>query len=198
MRSLFITFFLLLPVLAHAENQFGAIAGLNIPHVEEPLLNIMVGAYADFSLTETQYLTAQLRYGEKGAKGQAVIDGREFDITCSFNYLQLPLYFKYKFSSNSKLRPNIFAGPSLGWRLGDSYMMVFRGTKNQIGGDSIFERNLKRFDLAAEAGAGMEWAYSKSTVGSFALTYSRGLLNISRNARSVKTEGFIVYAGVGW
>lgn len=205
MRNILFVLLALLPgFAASAEDHFGIIGGMNMANLRGAGTDaefhgfFMGGVYADFGLDDTSYLTPQIRYIEKGAGIASSAVSGPVDVNVAFKYLELPLYYKYKFASGNNFRPNLFIGPAFALKVGDAVRATNRNTGQTASATGLFGSLIKGYDLAAEAGAGVEFMLGESTVGSFSAAYSYGLVNISKTAEKLKTQGIQFYLGLGF
>jgi hypothetical protein len=204
MKYLLLFLMFVAPALAQAEDRFGVIGGMNLASLRgegsdaEMHAFPMVGVYADFGIDDTSYINPQIRYMQKGAGARSDIGSLPLDISLSLKYIELPIYYKYKFPGGTTFRPNLFVGPAFGVRVGDTFTIKQRNTGQVINVRGAFGSSLKKIDFAAEAGAGVEFTLGESTVGSFNAAYSHGLLNIAREGTAVKTQGIQIYGGIGF
>ena len=194
---------------AKADDRFGIFGGLNLAdmHVSPSTSKndpfgtqayLMGGVYADFGLTEELFLEPQIRYVQKGADF-SVLDSSFFDVNFALRYIEVPLYLKYKFSGGTTFRPNIFAGPAYGRKIGDEISV-----RNKVTGQSVDRRNtagndIRKDDFSVDAGVGMEFTLSESTIARLSATYSHGLTNIaSTGTNRVYNRGIHFTAGIGF
>lgn len=204
MKYLLITLLTLVPVLGHADDRFGVIGGLTFASVRgagdgyDWQSYVLPGFYADLGISENAFITPQLRYMRKGASLADTITSGYADISLALKYLELPLYFKYKFPGGTTVRPNLFAGPAFGVKVGSSVTVTDRFTGNKITNRHSNGDSLRDYDIALEAGGGVEFMLSADMVGSLSVAYSYGLIDLDKTATRVKTQGIQAYAGIGF
>ena len=174
---------------AHAENRYGVLAGVNLAklHASTPAgsdtsdtsTGFLGGVFAQYGISEGFYFEPQLRYNQRGG-GNVNLD-----------YLQIPLYAKYKFMTGSAFMPVVFIGPNVGFKIGSGI--------EGVSGSEITKA--KTIDLSAEAGLGGEFALTDTMNLGVSAAYSLGLTNIVDNAAadsSTKNRGIEIYAGLSW
>lgn len=204
MRFLLIVFLSLVPAIGHAESRFGLVGGINYSNFRGMGDGIdwqgffFPGVYADLQLTPELFVSPQVRYMRKGASFSDMLTLGILDVELAIKFVELPIYLKYKFPSGTTLRPQIFGGPAFGYRVGESLYV-----KNRITGDTVTYRHLesdslRKYDIAMEAGAGVEFMLTTDMVGTLALTYSHGLIDLDKDATKIKTQGIRVSASVGF
>ncbi|MGE3262852.1 MAG: porin family protein [Bacteriovoracia bacterium] len=195
---------LLVPAFAQADDRFGVIGGLTFANVRgagdgyDWQSYFLPGFYADLGLSENAFITPQLRYMRKGASLADTITSGYADITLALKYLELPIYFKYKFPGGTSVRPNLFVGPAFGVKLGESISVTDRFTGKVTTLRHLDSGSLRKYDVALEAGGGVEFMLSADMVGSLSVAYSYGLIDLDKEATKVKTQGIQVYAGIGF
>jgi hypothetical protein len=171
---------------AHAENRWGVLAGADFAHVRvstpagsvsgDTHTGFMGGIFTQYGLSDGLYFEPQLRFNQRGGGDN------------SLNYLQLPLYLKYKFVEAGAFVPVVFVGPNVGYRVGSSL-------------DDAQDDLYKNFDLSADLGVGGEFAVAEGMNLGVSVAYSLGLLNIVEGApsgSSVKNRGVEAYASLSW
>jgi len=88
-----------------------------------------VGGMLSVPVTEAFLVRGEVTYFQKGATLELTRQGRtqagsrvelESDLTFSYDYLDVPVLAVYKFRAESRLRPHVFAGPSVAFNLGSS------------------------------------------------------------------------------
>ncbi len=83
--------------------KFGAKAGINLANLRnngettDSRPSIHFGLVAEYKLSEQFTVQPELLYSGQGAKGKSYVD--ELDITLKFDYLNLPIMFKYYVTS---------------------------------------------------------------------------------------------------
>lgn len=199
----------LLPNTARAESgtQAGFFAGLNIADLHTAPTggtssdgNFLFGGFAEFPVSEAFYVEPQLRYIEKGADitNFASSTAGGLDLSLTIKYLEIPVYAKWKFREGQAFRPYLFAGPNLGFRIGSSVTAKTRNAGLAVTTTGVLGSELKSLDLAADAGAGAEFAFGEAFLFRVAASYSMGLMNIDESSGTIKTRGLQAYAGLGF
>ncbi len=144
------------------------------------------GAFAEARLSDTWSVQLEAFYTQKGfevtsASGQA---------TYRLDYLELPLTAKATFGSGP-LRPYLFAGPVVGFRLSAS---VETGSSS-----SDFQDATRSTDLGLDLGAGLLYRLNPRTALLLEGRYSVGLVNIFNTGPAggtVNTRDLKILAGV--
>lgn len=165
----------------------------------EPISQFHVGALVDQSLDDILTLRTGLIYQKKGFKvnestgvnvlGMALPVG--IKLTNEIGYLEVPLMLKYKFNTNSLVRPYVSVGPSFGYALSGQLRTkataIFDFNIATIDLDLISD-NFNRFDVSANALAGVEVPYRSGNV--FAeVGYGHALNNFVSDDFIIDAEG---------
>jgi hypothetical protein len=108
------------PMEASAQTVIGVKAGLNIANVTfsgdgvsasaDSRTAFVGGAFAQFGIGSPWFIQPEVLYSSKGSKSD--------DETLAVDYLEIPVLFGAAFPlSNSSLKPMVFAGPAVGFKL---------------------------------------------------------------------------------
>lgn len=100
----------------------------------------------------------------------------------TLNYLQFPLKAIYSFTtSNERIRPIVYAGPSFGFLVGGKTKV------NELGEDTkvYWSKDLyKTFDFGIKAGGGVNYQLDDYTWLSADVSYLHGLSNLVKDTRA--------------
>ena len=182
------------PTETSAQTVIGAKAGLSFSNVSlsgegasvsfDSRTGFVGGAFAQFGLGSPWFIQPELLYSSKGFK----VDSE----TLSLSYFEIPVLFGAAFPlSNSDLKPMVFAGPSVAFKLSCD-------AEGFDCGDSI-----KSFDFALVFGAGIQ--YSLESISLFLDgRYGLGLADVGDDADlsyfdvAAKNRTWQFMAGVGF
>jgi hypothetical protein len=139
------------PPEASAQTIIGAKAGINIANVTFSTSGVSAsadsrtafvgGAFAQFGLGSPWFIQPEVLYSSKGTK--------EGDVSLKVDYLEVPVLIGAAFPlSNSALKPMVFAGPSVGFKL-----------SCDEGGFDCSD-GVKSVDFGVVFGGGLEYALS--------------------------------------
>lgn len=203
MKYLLLFLIALVPAASFAEDRAGFIGGVTFARLRgvddtDWQSFFIPGVYADLGLTEDFYITPQLRYMRKGLSYSDRQTSGLFDLNIALKYIELPVYFKYKFPNGNNFRPNLFIGPAFGVKVGNSITVTDRLTGQKITRRGLDDSGLRDFDVAMEAGAGLEFMLSEAMIGSFNVAYSHGLIDIDKDIQKIRTQAIHIYAGIGF
>jgi hypothetical protein len=154
---------------------------------------LAAGGFLTFALGANLALQPEVLYVMKGS----VYEEGGYKYTFKFNYLDAPILFKYRFPTEGKTRPNLFAGPV------PSFNLSARLHDEAPSGDreDDFE-HVKGFDLGFAFGGGLDFATASSTI-TFDVRYTLGLTEWydgedPDNEVTLKNRGWLVAAGIGF
>ncbi len=106
------------------------------------------------------------------------------------NYLEIPLFIKLNLDPYSDIRPNIFAGPTLGFLISarDNFLLP-QSARETIHPLYDTEENYKGFDPGIGVGAGLDIDMGDWLIFSMGMQYVRGFNNV------IDTESVFVPKG---
>ncbi len=139
-----------------------------------------VGVYTGYNFNSKFSLITGLYYDRKGAKWDLddFLEGDEifgdFKAWEKFNYLTLPLYFRYTRSCR-RINFHINAGPYISWLMKQESVMEFDEAETFIYDD---KENYKDFDFGVSAGIGISKNLGSKWLLSLELRDNLGLTNI--------------------
>lgn len=150
------------------------------------------GAFLTFALGPNFALQPEVLYVMKGAKYEE--DGNE--ATFKFDYLDIPILFKYRFPTAGTTRPSLFAGPVASFKLSSEYEEVFEGEESKENVD-----NVNGLDYGLAFGGGIDFAVGQNTI-TMDVRYTLGLTDwpdtdVDEDI-AVKNGGWLVMVGIGF
>ncbi len=95
----------------------------------EPIVGLSIGGFINIPLNDTLSFQPEILYTQKGAKydlsytdtydwaGSTIEENLEQEFVEKLSYLEFPLLLKATFSEEGKLRPILYAGPSIGFNV---------------------------------------------------------------------------------
>ncbi len=154
---------------------------------------LAAGGFLTFALGPNFALQPEVVYAMKGS----VYEEGGYKYTFKFNYLDVPILFKYRFPTEGRMRPNLFAGPIPSFKL--SAKLKEEAPSGDREGD--FE-HVKGLDLGLALGGGIDFAMASSTI-TFDIRYTLGLTEWwdgedPDNEVTLKNRGWLVAAGIGF
>jgi hypothetical protein len=124
------------------------------------------GVYVDWHLTEAIALRPELLY-----------------LSLSPDFLALPIMGAWKFDTGTMVKPYVFAGPEVAFRIGS----------NPVGG------GVKTLNFSIDAGAGLDVEITPQFLLGMNARYAFGLTNIADTAGAdVKTRSIYLLASAGY
>lgn len=178
---------------AHAENRIGLLAGVDINKVSfetgssDTAAGFMGGLFGQYDYNGNLFGEVQVRYISKG--GDYSLPGVENSVTA--NWLEIPVYAKYKFSSEKGFIPYVFAGPAIALKLSSSgeSLNTVSGVRTETSG------GFNSLDLGLDFGLGAEYPIYGDFNLSLSAAYNLGLLDVA-DVGTAQNRGFQIYAGV--
>jgi len=105
-------------------------------------------------ISDSFVIQPELLYNMKGAQYSEDYLGSPLKITMEMDYLELPILLKYYFPVDWELKPHIFAGPSLGFKINDDLKATYEGESVSIP-DSVSD--LKSYEAGLVFGFGLDY-----------------------------------------
>lgn len=147
---------------------------------------LLGGAFVQARLSDTFSVELEALYTQKGFEVSSPAGKATYRLNC----LELPLTAKATFGSGL-LRPYLFAGPNVGFRLS--------ATVKTASGSGDFQDSTRTTDLGLDMGAGLLYRLNPGTALLFEGRYSVGLVNIFNSGPAggtVNTRDLKILAGV--
>ena len=150
---------------AAQDRQFGLKAGLSAAtmSVESAVdgeynkrrIGVIGGGFGVFSLAPGVGLQVEALFTQKGAKLE-IEEEENIDITLELDYLDIPVLARVNLPGSGSTRFHVFAGPSLGYRMGAKNKISDTTFDLAQGAIDNIENEIERFDLGLVAGAGAD------------------------------------------
>lgn len=153
---------------------------------------LRVGASAILPLPSNLGLQLGGAYAAKGATDE------EFgvDVALELGYLEIPLLLTLSPSVEGTMSPRFSVGPALSFRISCSTDPGVEGVQISLDCDSAeFDEEIKKIELGAVAGAGLDIATSGSLSVSLDLLYNLGLVSVFE-LDDTKNRAFSILAGI--
>ncbi len=147
-------------------------------------------------------LGADLKFSFEGGQEEYVVGATIFENTTDLNYIRVPLKAIYFFGKyGQKIRPKIFAGPSVGFLVGANDKV-----RNMTTGSILLDRksddDYHNFDIGLQACVGFNYRLVKNTWFTTDLNYYNGFKGISQNNTSTTpryiNNNVALNIGVNW
>jgi len=190
--------------LARAEDRAGFLIGANLAKLStDPDLdagtdsNLLLGGFAEFQLNQNFFIEPQIRYIEKGADVSTLVPGDSADVSRTLKYFEVPLHFKWKFREAEALRPYLYIGPALAFKVGDSTTVTPRATGTPLNAN-FNNDSVRTIDFTAEVGGGAEFNFTDAFAIRLGAAYSLGLLDVNETPANWKTRGLQLFAGMSF
>lgn len=174
--------------------KYGAKGGLNIANLvgdDAGDANVFIGFSAGFFIeipvTDKLVFQPEILYSAQGSKSEGIIDGYNVDATLKFNYINVPLMFKYQVANKFSLE----AGPYIGFLTSAKLKFDVEG----LGSDTV---DMKDDVKSTDFGIGVGMNYEFSDVIFANARYQGGLTEIGDSeagGNSVKNSVFQIGLG---
>ena len=176
--------------VAQAQFSFGVRGGFNLTNMTkkidlgiggmtlEPNFSFKPGFQAgivgELAITDALAIQPGILFATQGARWNETLLEEEFDVTFSFNYLQVPINVQFGIPFGNNLRFLLQAGPYVGFALNGSMSASESGMT--VSDDLEFgeDGEWRRLDFGLGFGAGVEIGNIQIAAG-----YNLGLANIS-------------------
>jgi opacity protein-like surface antigen len=192
-----ISFVFVVASLAQVKMSGGGLIGLNFGGVSvDPTptgesfgghTGLGIGGILNFGFANGLGVEVEPMYLQKGS--DISVTGATASITA--NYIEIPAMLTYTFETGQgQIEPYVMAGPSLGIRLSATQ------TVNNV--DTDVKDQTSSTDFGATFGAGARYPLGMSRLfleARYAFGFSN-ILNAPGNTSTVKTHGFMIFAGI--
>lgn len=174
--------------------KYGAKGGLNIANIvgdDAGDANVFIGFNAGFfveiPVADKLIFQPEILYSAQGSKSDGIIDGYNVDATLKFNYINVPLMFKYQVANKFSLE----AGPYIGFLTSAKLKFDVEG----LGSETV---DMKDDVKSTDFGIGVGMNYEFSDVIFANARYQGGLTEIGDSeagGNSVKNSVFQIGLG---
>ncbi len=158
---------------------------------------ISAGAFLMYSSLNHFGISADVLYSQRGAKynvpGSVVNSDKR-----TVNYLEIPIALRYFLTLKGNFRPNVYFGPSLGFKLNASQSSIIENGQAQASRD--ISSQFRPVDLGVLAGFQLNWP-GLGTAQRFLIDarYTYGLSDITTNNNlRINNSAFTVSLGYGF
>lgn len=173
---------------------FGVLAGINISTLSgsdvdgaSSRVGFIGGGYATFHFAGSGFgIEPELLYSMQGANDAGG------DASLKLSYLQIPVLFRYDFTTTGSARPFFVAGPSIGVKIG----CTVSGQGVSVDCDAA-QLQTTGFDLGGTIGGGVAFKAHRQSV-SLGARYTVGTNDIFENNFKAKSRFFSILAGFGF
>ncbi|PZR25852.1 MAG: porin family protein [Azospira oryzae] len=149
---------------------------------------LLLGGNLTYSIRNTYGFTGKLLYSQKGV--QETTNGVTYKST--LNYIEVPVVARIFFNRNGNFRPNLFAGPSLGFLTGASNKT---GSADRVKLDN-YKNTFKTFDFGLTGGIGFNYEMMNDIWLLIDARYTHGLTDITKSgSTSINNQAIGITAG---
>lgn len=136
---------LLPPVSSAAQPKFGLKVGVNSANLNGGDVSIFEsefgpmkskiafcgGGFVVFGLSKGMAIQVEALYTQKGSKFDLDIDGEIVDLNWNTDYIEIPVLFKYTFETKGNVKPVLFAGPSMAFKMTAKLKATYQGQSEE-------------------------------------------------------------------
>ena len=144
---------------------------------------------------------ADLKFSFEGGQEEYMSGSNKIEHTTDLNYIRVPLKAIYFFGKyGQKVRPKIYAGPSVGILVGANEKYINTGNGNLIS-ERKSDDDYHNFDIGLNAGIGLNYRLVKNTWFTTDLNYYNGFKNIRQATSSLPrttNNNIALNFGVNW
>jgi hypothetical protein len=161
---------------------FGIKAGMNIANFHgdhaigfDSKIGYSGGGFFTIGLNNAFAIQPEVLYTQKGARYEIIRpQGYLVEGTVIYDYLEIPVLFKYMLPVKSGVKPNLFVGPYFAVNVNAKEKRVANG--NSLEAD--VDRYVKDTDLGVVLGGGVDFGFKKGKIV-FDCRYTLGLITTS-------------------
>ena len=174
--------------------KYGAKGGLNLANIvgddagdANNYVGFNAGFFVEIPVTDKLIFQPEILYSAQGSKSEGIVDGYNVDAILKFNYINLPLMFKYQVANKFSLE----AGPYIGFLTSAKLKFDVEG----LGSDTV---DMKDDVKSTDFGIGVGMNYEFSDVIFANARYQGGLTEIGDSeagGNSVKNSVFQIGLG---
>lgn len=162
-------------------------------------MGFKLGAFATFPLSPIMTVQPEVYFATNGWEADVTLMDMgggvlgEGTISTTMNYLEIPVLLKLNMDTGMNFAPSIFAGPYLGYLLGDPTMKIeFEGEEEE---EDWPEDTFKSIDIGGVVGASFDYNIGMTTV-TLEARYNMGFVSIvDVEDVDVKNMGFSLMGG---
>ncbi|WP_263788815.1 porin family protein [Salinibacter grassmerensis] len=185
------------------------------------VFGVRVGGFLRFSVSESFSVRTEVGYSQKGSDLDLETEGRtangQFvrvtsDFSLRYDYLDVPVLAEYSFKTGSRVRPQVFAGPSIGFALSsnlDSEITTTAfnrfGQEQEInaGADEPESPDIETTDVGAVIGGGASYVLDSGDSLFLDVRYNPSFTAFNSDSasdvnQSIELENEAITVGVGY
>lgn len=129
------------PVASAAQPKFGLKVGVNSANLNggdvamfedefgpmKSKIAFCGGGFVVFALSKGMAIQVEALYTQKGSKFDIDIDGEIINLYWNTDYIEIPVLFKYTFETKGSVKPVLFAGPSVAFKMTAKLKATYQG-----------------------------------------------------------------------
>jgi len=146
------------------------------------------GLFLSYQVNNIFAIQPEMLYAMKGTTGEEGI----VKLTMKLDYFEIPLLAKLYLPTESKVKPNLYAGPAMAFKVSSK----LKGEAGSLSAEADLE-GIKSTDFGIIVGAGMEYRLTSGCI-LFDLRYTMGLISIFDVADEADVRNSAVSIMVGY
>jgi len=157
------------------------------------------GAFLTLPVSPIMQIQPEVYYTSKGWQADGDFDGEEMTLTFNTNYIEVPVLLKLNMSTPMTFAPSIFAGPYVGFMLGDpTWEIEYGGESEEMDAN---RDDFNTMDIGGVVGAAFDYSMATTTL-TVEARYNMGFTSIIKEEDGeeydVKNMGFSLMAGLSF
>ena len=182
-KDIFTAIFLIMSFSLAEGINFGIKAGINIANFHgnhagglDSRIGFCGGGFVRLGLNDIFAIQPEALYTQKGAKWKTIMrpQGYLLEGTVKYDYVEIPVLFKFVLPVKGGVKPNLFVGPYFAVNVNAKEKRVANG--NSLEAD--VDRYVKDTDLGVVLGGGVDFGLKKGKIV-FDCRYTLGLITTS-------------------
>lgn len=140
---------------------FARLSGPDVDQEWKSRMALVGGAFFTLKLNDLLAIQPEILYSQKGPRWDAPLDGVAFVGTVNLEYLEIPVLVKILIpvGANAAIRPNLFAGPYMGFKMSARLKYAWGSTSDDRTIDQI-----KSSDFGYVFGGGLDFVVGKGKI----------------------------------
>ena len=164
-------------------------AGDDVGEFSKTRLGLVGGVFAYFRLSDVLGIQPEVLYFQKGGKGETA----GFTAEVRLSYLEVPLLLKLAFPEGGRLRPHLYAGGAMAFKLGCRLRVSSATADDSSPCEDDPETQVTDTDFSVILGAGVE--FDRATLS---LRYDWGLTKLDAGPEENHLVNRTVYLLLSW
>lgn len=148
---------------------------------------LLLGGFVTYSIRDTYGFTGKVLFSQKGYQTDNFKE--------TLNYMEFPVVVRLFFNRDGAFRPNIFAGPSVGFLTGVS---TRTGTNAEVKMKN-YDSSFNIFDFGLTGGLGLNYEIAREIRLLLDVRYTHGVTDVTKASNTnINNEAVGITAGVSF